>query len=78
MDIFAKVKEVILDNLSCEEEDITLTASLTDDLGADSLDAVELNMAMEDAFDVKIPDEALEQMKTVGDIVKYLEANIEA
>lgn len=78
MDIFAKVKEVILDNLSCEEEDITLTAGLTDDLGADSLDAVELNMAMEDAFDVKIPDEALEQMKTVGDIVKYLEANIEA
>ena len=69
MDIFAKVKEVILDNLSCDETDVTLKASLTEDLGADSLDAVELNMALEDAFDVKIPDEALEQMKTVGDIV---------
>lgn len=77
MDIFAKVKEVILDNLSCDEADVTLKASLTEDLGADSLDAVELNMALEDAFDVKIPDEALEQMKTVGDIVSYIEAHLE-
>ncbi|MCI8653823.1 MAG: acyl carrier protein [Angelakisella sp.] len=77
MDIFAKVKEVILDNLSCDETDVTLKASLTEDLGADSLDAVELNMALEDAFDVKIPDEALEQMKTVGDIVSYIEAHLE-
>ena len=77
MDIFAKVKEVILDNLSCDETDVTLKASLTEDLGADSLDAVELNMALEDAFDVKIPDAALEQMKTVGDIVSYIEAHLE-
>ena len=75
MDIFEKVKEVILENLSCEEGDVTMKASLTDDLGADSLDAVELNMALEDAFDVKIPDEALEQMKTVADIVNYIEAH---
>lgn len=55
--IFEKVKGIILDTLSCAEEAITLEATLTEDLGADSLDAVELNMALEEAFEVSIPDE---------------------
>ena len=53
--------------------DVTMEASLSEDLGADSLDAVELNMAIEDAFGKAIPDEALAEFKTVGDIVRYLE-----
>ena len=72
--MFEKVKEVILDTLSCEPEQITMEASLVDDLDADSLDAVELNMALEDNLGISIPDEVLGELKTVGDIVRYLEA----
>ena len=71
--MFEKVKEIIVDTLSCEEELVTLEATLAEDLGADSLDAVELNMALEDGLGVSIPDEKMAEMKTVGDIVKYLE-----
>ena len=73
--IFEKVREVIVNTLSCKIEDVTLEASLTDDLGADSLDAVELNMALEEAFEISIPDEALAEMKLVSDIVTYIEKN---
>lgn len=72
---FEKVQEIIVETLSCGKDEVTMTAKLTDDLGADSLDAVELNMALEDAFGVSISDEALSEMKTVGDIVAYLEAH---
>ncbi len=72
---FEKVKEIIVDTLSCKEEDVTMQASLADDLDADSLDAVELNMALEDAFGVSIPDEELASMKTVADIVGYLDSH---
>lgn len=75
MNTFDKVREVILDTLSCDQEAVTLEATLTDDLGADSLDAVELNMALEEAFGAEIPDEELEGMKTVRDIVDYIEAH---
>ena len=75
MDIFAKVQEVILDTLSCDKESVTMEASLADDLGADSLDAVELNMALEEAFGAEIPDADLEKMKTVKDIVDYIQAH---
>ena len=71
--MFEKVKEIIVDTLSCEEELVTLEATLAEDLGADSLDAVELNMALEDGLGVSIPDEKMAEMKTVGDIIKYLE-----
>ena len=54
---FEKVKEIIVDTLSCDEAKVALGASLTEDLGADSLDAVELNMALEEAFEISIPDE---------------------
>ena len=73
--MFEKVRDIIVDTLSCSIDDVTLEASLADDLGADSLDAVELNMALEDKLGVSIPDEELAGMKTVGDIIAYLEAN---
>lgn len=72
---FEKVKEIIVDTLSCDADKVTMEANLFDDLGADSLDAVELQLALEDSLGVSIPDDALTQMKTVGDIVSYLEAN---
>lgn len=74
---FEKLKQVIVDTINCEKEKVTPEASLTDDLEADSLDAVELNMALEDAFGVSIPDEELAAMKTVGNIMAYLEAHAE-
>ncbi len=76
-EILAKVKEVIIDQLSVEEDDVTPDASFFDDLGADSLDIVELVMALEDSFGVSIPDEDAESIKTVGDAVDYIAANIE-
>jgi len=72
---FEKVKEIIVNTLSCDEEKVTLEASLTEDLGADSLDAVELNMSLEEAFEISIPDEELANFKTVQDIVTYIENN---
>ncbi len=73
--MFETVKNTIISTLSCEADIITLEATLAEDLGADSLDAVELNMALEDATGVAIPDEQIANFKTVGDIVKYLEEN---
>lgn len=76
-EIFAKVKEVIVDQLSVEEDDVSADASFFDDLGADSLDIVELVMALEDSFGISIPDEDAESIKTVGDAVDYIAANLE-
>ena len=73
--MFEKVRDIIVDTLSCDADKVTMEAVLTEDLDADSLDAVELNMALEDKLGVSIPDEELAGMKTVGDIVAYLEAN---
>ena len=72
---FEKVKEIIVETISVDEDKVTMEAKLTDDLGADSLDAVELNMALEDAFDISIPDEDLMKFVTVGDIVNYIDSN---
>lgn len=71
---FEKVKEIIVDTLSCTQEAVTLEANLMDDLGADSLDAVELNSALEEGFDITIPDEMLEKFVTVKDIVDYIDS----
>lgn len=74
MDIFEKVKDLIADNLDvADKESISENSSITDDLGADSLDVVDLVMAIEDEFGVDIPEEEVENIKTVGDIVKYIE-----
>ena len=73
--IFDKVKEIIVDQLDADENDVTQDASIRDDLGADSLDVVDLVMSIEEEFDIEVPDEEVANMKTVGDIVKYIEAN---
>ena len=75
--MFEQVKNVIVDTLSCDAEAVTMDARLVEDLEADSLDAVELNMALEDALGFSIDDEELQNMKTAGDIVRYLEAHQE-
>ena len=67
-----RVCTIICDQLAVEKEKVTPTASFIDDLGADSLDIVELVMTMEEEFDLDIPDEDAEKMKTVGDVVKYI------
>lgn len=73
---FEDLKEVFVDTLNCDADKVTMAASLTDDLQADSLDAVELNMALEDACGVSIPDEELANLKTVGDIYNYITAHV--
>lgn len=72
---FEKVKEIIVDSLSCDESQVTMEANLKDDLEADSLDAVEVIMALEDEFGIEIPDEEAEHFKTIGDICKFIENN---
>ncbi len=71
-----KIKQIIAEKLGVSEEKVTPTASFVDDLGADSLDQVELIMAFEDAFDIDIPDEDAEKMKTVKDAMDYLESKV--
>ncbi len=74
-EILDKVKEVIVEQLNVEEDDVIEDASFIDDLGADSLDIVELVMALEEQFSISIPDEEAENIKTVGDAVEYIKAN---
>jgi acyl carrier protein len=75
-EIFEKVKEVIVEQLNVEEDDVTEDAAFVDDLGADSLDIVELVMALEEQFGVSIPDEQAEKIKTVGDAVGFITESI--
>lgn len=70
--IFDKVKKIIVDQLGVEEEDVKLESSFIDDLGADSLDVVELIMAFEEEFEMEIPDEDAEKITTVGDAIEYI------
>ena len=70
------MKGILVDQLDVEEEKITPEASITEDLGADSLDVVDLIMSLEESFSIEIPDEDIENIKTVGDIVKYIEERI--
>lgn len=76
--IFDEVKEILADQLDINAEDIELSSNLSDDLGADSLDAIDIVMTVEDQYSIEVPDEAIEAMKTVEDIVVFIEANIEA
>ncbi len=76
--IFEKLKNIIVEQLGVEEDDVTLEANIQDDLGADSLDVVDLITTIEDEFEVSIPDEAVEEIKTVGDIATYIEKNSDA
>ena len=77
MDIEAEVREIIVSQLGVDAAKVTLDASFVDDLGADSLDIVELVMAFEEQFEVEIPDEDAEKIATVRDAVEYLKAKLE-
>ncbi|HNW90149.1 MAG TPA: acyl carrier protein [Bacteroidales bacterium] len=74
-DITARVKAIIVDKLGVDENEVTPEASFTNDLGADSLDTVELIMEFEKEFNIAIPDEEAEKIGTVGDAIKYIENN---
>jgi acyl carrier protein len=74
--VFEKVRDILCEQLDVEEEKVTTESSIVDDLGADSLDVVDLVMSLEEEFDIEIPDEDVENIKTVGDMVKYIEGKI--
>ncbi|MCF0177898.1 MAG: acyl carrier protein [Bacteroidales bacterium] len=75
-EIAAKVKSIIVDKLGVDENEVQLSASFTSDLGADSLDTVELIMEFEKQFGISIPDDIAEKIATVGDAVKFIEDNV--
>ena len=75
-EVFDRIVKVVSEELAISEEEITEDASFIDDLGADSLDVVELIMALEEEFDIEIPDEDAEEIATVSDAVEYIEANL--
>ena len=75
-EIFEKVKKIIVDLLNVEEDVVTLEAHFIDDLGADSLDLVELIMGIEEEFNIEIPDGEAEKVVTVGDVVEYIKENV--
>jgi len=74
--VFEKIKEILAAKLDVDAEEMSLDTKIADDLGADSLDVVELLMAIEDEFDVEIPDEEIEKLKTIGDVVDYIQNNM--
>ena len=73
--VFDKIRDIIVDQLSVDKSMVTMDTNMTKDLEADSLDAVEIIMAIEDEFDIEIPDEEAEKFQVVGDLVKYVEAH---
>ena len=74
---FDKVRDIIAEQLGIDSDEITMEASFVDDLGADSLDIVELIMALESEYDIEIPDEEAEKIATVGDVVEYIREHVE-
>jgi len=76
MDVMDRVKELVVEQLGVDDEEVTEEASFIDDLGADSLDIVELVMAFEEEFDLEIPDEDAEKIRTVGDAVEYIKSKL--
>ena len=75
--VFEKVRQILCDQLDLEEDQVTLDSNIADDLNADSLDLVDLVMSLEEEFDIEFEDEDVETIKTVGDLVKHIEANME-
>jgi acyl carrier protein len=74
--VFEKVRAILMEQLDLEAHEIVMDSSIVDDLGADSLDIVDLVMNLEDEFDAEIPDEAIENLRTVGDVVRFIEENL--
>ena len=73
--VLEKIKSILAEQLDADIDSMTAETRIAEDLGADSLDVVELLMSIEDEFSVEIPDEAIETLKTIGDVVKYIEEN---
>lgn len=73
--VFETIRSILCAQLEVEEDAVALESDIADDLGADSLDVVDLLMSLEDEFSIEIPDEEIENIKTVGDLVNYIEAN---
>ncbi len=78
MSTFDRVKKIVKEQLGVEEDEIQMSSTFVDDLGADSLDIVELIMAFEEEFNIEIPDEKAEKIKTVEDVVKYIDGETNA
>ena len=74
--VFDKIREILAEQLDADAEEMTADTSIAEDLGADSLDVVELLMSSEDEFEVEIPDEEIENLKTIGDVVEYIQNNM--
>ncbi len=74
--VFEKIKSILAEQLSVEEDNMTMETNIAKDLGADSLDVVELLMSIEDEFDVEIPDEEIENIKTIGELTEYIKNNM--
>lgn len=75
--VFEKIKAILIDQLDADEDDITADALIMEDLGADSLDIADIIMSVEEEFDIEVPDDQLANIKTVGDMVKHIEENID-
>ena len=74
--VFDEIKEILVEQLSVKESDIEMSSHLAEDLGADSLDAIDIVMSIEDRYEIEVPDEVVVKMKTVEDIVNYIESKI--
>ena len=77
MYIFERIRDLLAEQLDVEADQITMESDILRDFGADSLDVVDMVMTLEDEFDIEVPDEAIEEMHTVGDVVRYVEANMD-
>jgi acyl carrier protein len=75
-DLSARIQSIVTEQLGVEPTEVMKDANILDDLGADSLDVVELVMALEEAFDIEIPDDAVEEMRTIGDIQRFVESHV--
>ncbi len=71
--VFEKIRAILAEQLDIDENDITMESNIAEDLGADSLDVVDLIMSIEDEFEIEVPDDQVENIKTVGDVVNYIE-----
>ena len=72
--VFEKIRSILAEQLDLEEDSITMDSNIAEDLGADSMDVVDLIMSIEDEFEIEVPDEQIENIKTVGDVVNYIES----